>query len=312
MRKFCKRFLGFLFCFLIVFTAFLRFVPDRFAPSYQRAIVRQYDHYKSIKDEQKIVFIGYSTMCFGLDQEYMEELTGRKVAILANQVSVGYPIFMEMSKAYVKPGDVVVVEVNDWPYWDVGIDMMLTGIGKRVDLYQYIPEELRLEAAKRFPTVVKKNIEYFLNREGSMQGPYSLEAFDENGNYTFYRDECILSDPYEGESEWTDYRDTELDDDMIAEMADYVSYMEQQGVTVYFTISPVCKDVITPESRDAKTMDARDEAYQKVLVAPLISHTKDYVFEREYMWDAHPNTDGQKKRTELLYQDLLNATNGEL
>jgi hypothetical protein len=62
--------------------------------------------------------------------------------------------------------------------------------------------------------------------------------------------------------------------------------------------------LLTKESRNEAIMDARDEAYQKVLEAPLISQTRNYVFTREYIWDAHNNTKGQLERTERLYHDL--------
>jgi hypothetical protein len=279
-------------------------MPDKFATSYQRGLVRQYDYLRSVADDEKIVFLGYSTMCYGLDMDRMEELTGKRTVILANQVSVGYPLYVEMSKEYLNPGDTVVMEVYDYDYWEVGIDNMLTGIGKRVDMYRFIPRKMRMQVVERFPAVVKKNLEYILNRHGGFSGPYSTEGFDERGNYVFYRDDCILSDPYEGESGWTNFADMELPTDTVKELNAYATWCKEHDVTLYFTVPPVCEDLLTKESRNEAIMDARDEAYQKVLEAPLISQTRNYVFTREYIWDAHNNTKGQLERTERLYHDL--------
>lgn len=308
MKKVIIRFVGFLLCFTIGTTCLLRFMPDKFATSYQRGLVRQYDYLRSVADDEKIVFLGYSTMCFGLDMDRMEELSGKRTVILANQVSVGYPLLVEMSKEYLHPGDIVVMEVYDYDYWDVGVDNMLTGIGKRVELYRFIPKQMRMEVAARFPAVVKKNLEYILNRHGGFGGPYSAEGFDGRGNYVFYRDECVLSNPYEGESGWTDYTDTELPEDTVEALNAYATWCKEHDVTLYFTIPPVCEDVVKAGTGDEATMDARDAAYQRVLDAPLISRSKDYVFSRKYMWDAHNNTKGQLERTERLYQDINRAS----
>ncbi len=248
MKKLIIRYTGFVLCLIVVFAVLIRLVPDRFYTSYQRAVVNQHDYLRSIKDEEKIICVGNSSLVMGLDIDKLSELTGKKTAVLGNQISFGYPVFIEICKEYMKAGDTVIIEITDLDYWDVGMDMNLTGMGRRYDLYRFIPARLRGEALKRFPPVLLKNIEYVLNRTPIADGPYSMKGFDERGNYVYPREDCVLSDPYQGEGTWTDFSDCELDPELIDALNEFIEECEEKGVTVYLTHKPFCRDVIIPET----------------------------------------------------------------
>ena len=297
-------FIGFvLFCALLI-----GLIPDQFSSSYQRALVKQYDYYTSMKNNKnKIVFVGNSSLYFGLNLDEMENLTGRPCCILGNHAGYGMTYPIEMSKANLREGDTVVIElVNNAPY-ECGSDLLLTGIGKRYDLYQYFVGDMRRQILRAYPSYLKKNFEYWLSGGYKATGAYSSESYDKRGSAIYNRPVCIIPEPYTDEVaktySWCRYDDYPFNKEFISYINDYVAYCKKRNVKVYFTLQCYLDEAV--KSTEAN-MDLRDKTLSEQLHAPLISRTKDYIFPRKYIYDfiAHCNTNGAKVRTKLLYHDL--------
>ena len=60
---------------------------------------------------------------------------------------------------------------------------------------------------------------------------------------------------------------------------------------------------------DPSELDKLKETEQKLIGIPFISDPQDYLFPKELILDAlyHCNSEGEKKRTELLIKDLERA-----
>lgn len=307
MKRKSVRYISFFLIFIILFLCLICSVPDEFSTSYQRAIVRQYDYFKDIK-ENKIVFIGGSCLAFGLDLDLMEELTGMPCALLGNHFSDGVLLQLEMAKSNLIPGDTVVIELMSYSTYSSESALLLSALGKRYDLHRFYPKEMLLPILEGYPAYFMKNLTYWRGWGYDPGEPYCLASFDYRGNMILERNECEIPELYSAEVGdkygWADYyaflRD--IEQDFIDRLNSFSEYCAENGVSVYYTIPCYYEEAVNSE----ELMDPYNDELQRRLNAPLISRSKDYVFPREYIYDgiAHCTNTGAKKRTELLYRDL--------
>ena len=88
-------------------------IPDPYGDCYEKALVYQYDYYRSLRGG-KIVLIGGSSLSFGLDLDLFEELTGRPCAILGNHTGYGLSYHIEMSKSNLQTSSFWSFSTNKW------------------------------------------------------------------------------------------------------------------------------------------------------------------------------------------------------
>lgn len=306
MKKIVFRLLKFLalgIVFSVLATSILLWsVPDVYSNAYQRAIVSQYNYYKELKGN-KIVFIGNSSLSFGLDLNLMEELTGRPCSILGNHAGMDQKYFLEMSKKNLNAGDVVVIE---YAGRGTGTQLLLTGIGKNYEMYQFFNGEWG-EVLKGLPEYLQKSLSYTISNSGyHASGSYSMDSYDNRGNMSVYRGECEIPFPYTDEVaktySWKTYT-TEFDPESIDILNQYIDYCESMGVHVYITQQNYLDEAVKSSEEE---IVKSDQTLSQLLHAPLISDSRDYIFSREYTYNAiaHCNTLGAQKRTRLLFHDL--------
>lgn len=307
MKKNLIRFVGFfagLSVFLAATLGIVTFaVPDQFASSYQRALVYQYDYYKTL-GQNKVVFIGNSSLSFGFDLDLMEERTGRPCAILGNHAGLGLPYLLNMSKSNLQQGDIVVIEYSNAD--TIGSELLLTGLGNRLDMYRFINPQDWDDIVRSYGTYFTKKLNYWQTGGYHAEGAYSADAYDKRGNMSIYRGECTIPYPFTDEVardySWMNFY-TDYDLDFIRVLNQYVASCKSIGAEVYFTRNCYLDESV--KSTEEEIL-ASDRALAELLDAPLMSNTLDYIFGREYMYDRiqHCNTAGARKRTEQLFQDL--------
>lgn len=300
--------------FIIGFCAFVlvacMLLPDPYGKSYQRGLSRQYDYYSSLEDN-KMVFLGSSSLSFGFDLDTMEELTGKPCAILGNHFGYGMAYLMEMSKSNLKPGDIVVVEIPDHQIDTCAEDLLLSGIGHNYEMYRFFIPETWAQVISYYPSYIKKALMYDLNGgyDPGDDGAYSINSFDERGNMIYERPECVIPVPYDERAlDYTHIRfsGTPYQAEYVEFVNNYISYCEDMGVAVYITLPCYFSEAIVSSEEDIL---AFEEMLKEQFNAPLISKVSDYIFDRDRLYDnaMHCNTEGAKYRTELIYNDLIKA-----
>ncbi len=287
-------------CFLAVFIILYSILSVEFKDSYQRVLVRQYD-YLNAQTENKIIFIGTSTLAFGFDMDTMSAHTGKPSVLLGGHIGYGSPFLIEMSKSNLKEGDIVVIELYDQRMNEGATELLLTGIGTRFDMLHCFVPELRQDALLAAPGVLRKEINHLIEGDVGFKGVFVGSSMDERGNMTVLREGCLLTDPYDGSNGWALFEPKPLDSDFADYLNEYTALCEEKGVKVYYTVQHTFKDMVAATEEQ---MDERDAIWQEQLDAPIISRSKDYVLDRKYIWDGHCNSLGQIYRTELIYKDL--------
>lgn len=299
--------------FIIGFCAFVLvaclLLPDPYGKSYQRGLSRQYEYYSSLEDN-KMVFLGSSSLSFGFDLDTMEELSGKPCAILGNHFGYGMPYLIEMSKSNLKPGDIVVIEIPDHKIDTCAEDLLLSGIGHNYEMYRFFVPETWGQVISYYPSYLKKVLMYDLN--GGYDpgiGPYCMDSFDERGNYIYDRPECEIPVPYDENALdyiLVNFSGKPYQPEYVEFVNDYIAYCEAMDVAVYITLPCYFWEAVASTEED---MQAFEEMLREQFDAPLISKQADYIFDRDLLFDnpMHCNTEGAKYRTELIYKDLVNA-----
>lgn len=307
MKKVVKAIL-FVLILAVLFASVVILIPDQFGESYQRAIVRQYNWLKSL-EENKIVFIGSSSLAFGFDLELMEELTQMPCVMLGNHYGDGLCFQMEMSKENLKPGDTVVIEYMNYNMDSGEGELLLTAAGKNYGMYRFITKTMRAAVAKAYPAYIRKSFDYWRNGGYHPELPYRIDAFDERGNMIYDRPDCWIPDPYTEElqaiyheADFYAYKKN-MDQVFIQYLNDYVQYCEEAGVKVYFTVPAFYDKAIDCQPENIVEFQ---NYLSDALDAPLISDYNDYIFSRDYIFDTinHCNTAGAERRTRQLYEDI--------
>jgi len=300
------RLLLFMVICIVLSIGLIYLIPDQYTHSYQRALIRQYDYYRSLdNDENRIIVVGYSSLSFGFDLDLMKELTGRPCVVMGNHSGYGGTFCLQLIKDNLKQGDIVVIEAKNSPIDEVGGELLLTSIGKRFELYKCFIPEIRLTMAKAFPSYIRKSIERMLDGGQQETGPYSIDAYDEHGNMTFPRSGLVMTREYiDNFNEIvSDYQFFTMNDSYVSYLQDYVDYCNAKGVKVYF----VTMVSLTSEGKMTKEgMERDDRSWADSLPAPYISHREDYIYPVEDFYNApnHLNDIGVEKRTRQIYEDL--------
>lgn len=305
------KFTSFFLILFFVWGTLMYAIPDPYGKAYQRALGVQYDYYQSI-DENKVVAIGGSSLSFGLNLDQMEEILGKPCVILGNYYEYGLTYVMEMSKSNLKPGDIVVVEYSSQSANMCDAQLILSGIGKRYEMYQYFFPRLIGALIKELPAFSQKTVKYW--SEGGFQTydvAYSLEAYDGRGNMVLAREECSVPNPYPFNESFPeiDLIDGEFilslkNDGFIKYLNEYTQWCKERGIQVLVTVPCFLDEAVTSTAED---MEYFDSALSSQFDAPYISSIQDYIFEREYMYNtvAHCNTAGAERRTQQLCNDIL-------
>jgi len=307
-----KRYIKFIFIIILVacmtlgglFYGIVCCGTGYFYPSYQSVIL---DKYRILMEtnEPKIVLVGGSSLAFGLDQRRLAEATGYKVANLGLHAGFGNLFISELSKANINEGDIVLLGYeHEWQTEDgfntIGTDLVMSGIDGDIEMYKYIP-------VRKWPSVFGYLLTYAdkkCNYEPEY-GQYSRVVFDENDFQMINLREGELIYDFNRFS-GIDISNVTISDKSIKYLKKYKEFVESKGASVYFIAPPmVVGSLRCSESEFTRLKKLEEEQ----IGIPYISNPVDYIFDSEYMNDSmwHCNTKGEKLRTEMLINDLVNA-----
>ena len=88
---------------------FIAFISEpEFENHYANALGEKMDRLMEIK-EDKIVIVGGSSVAFGYDSEIIEEYTGMPVVNFGMYAALGTKLMLDLSRAGIKKGDIVIV-----------------------------------------------------------------------------------------------------------------------------------------------------------------------------------------------------------
>lgn len=264
-------------------------------------------------DEPKIVFVGGSSLAFGLDSDMVKEelpFTPVNMGLYAN---LGTKIMLDLSSSNINEGDIIVIapEMNSQTlslYFNGETTMqaldgspeMLKSIGS--DDYTSLVGELWNFATRKLSYTVS-------GERPENTGAYKKEHFNKYGDNDFDRPYNVMTTVQK--SITLDFRYDKNDgvtteyELFIDYLNDFVDDARDKGATVYFSFPPMNSAAMS----NYNTKENITEFYNNLarsLHCRIISNINDYIMDEGYFFDSefHLNNDGVVVRTVKLIDDI--------
>lgn len=304
------KFYKYVFCTLFLSTLIFVFIVHGiiyepkgiYSDSYQSVIQ---DKFRILitTDDPKIIIVGGSNCAFGINQKMIEDASGYKVVNMGLHAGFGHMFYSELAKANVNKGDIVLLAYEyDWPYGNafetVDPELVMSAIDNDISMYKYLPSKYLFTIFKGIiPYASKKN-----NVKYETEGVYSRAAFDP---VTFQlraqRDDVYAFNPEV--SNKLDISQIEISSESIAYLSDFKKFVENSGAKIYFIPVPVAREGVASCEEDFIKLMNEEES---LIGIKYIGNPVEYLFASEYMFDSkyHCNSRGEKKRTEILIEDM--------
>lgn len=303
LAKICIFFSIFIISVIIVFGFHYCVIGNQREGSYSAAIVDKVNRLNSI-DEPKIILVGDSNVCFGMNSEKLEEALGMPVVNMGLHGALGNAFHEEMAKAGIKEGDIVIVCHSNYNDNDNIINSLVAWdtIEMNSNLWYCIRPKDIPGMIKAYPAYLKTSIIYWSipghDYVGDATTSYERRSFNEFGDIVIRGDSRYAFD-YGG------CPVPEISDKCIDRLNRYNEYINARGATLLIAGYPIGSGEYTPES---ERFNEFEEQLRSRLDCEVISHFTDYFIPYEYFYDTnlHLLDEGVEMRTNQLLVDIQN------
>jgi hypothetical protein len=312
MKKFIGKVLLFLLVFIISALVLVAcdyyLIGNQYLGNYQAALIDKVERLQGI-DEPKIILIGNSNVCFGINSEMIEEEFNMPVVDMGLHGGLGNAFHENMVKLGVSEGDIVIISHSSYFDDDTISDPDLAWI--TVELHKELWGVIRLKdmltMLRAYPTYLKNAYNLKKTGENGNIAPdetcYSRSAFNKYGD--IYR---RFSDTYEFTE--TSVGVPAINDICIERINKLNRYINKQGATLLIAGYPIGYGEYTP---DKSEFDEFENELREKVDCDVISHFTDYFipYDLFYNTNLHLTEEGAEIRTTQLITDLRNWMNGK-
>ncbi len=305
----------FLIIFLIPFLTIastLFILPSVYEDTFVGELSAKYDRLTETEDK-KIVFVGGSSLAFGLDCDLVKEELDIEPVNLGLYANLGTKIMLDLARANINEGDIIVIapEMNSQTlslYFNA--ETTLQALDGRMDMLAYIDSEDYTSLLGESWNFTGKKLSYLTSdKRPENTGAYKKENFNEYGDNDYDRPYNIMNSI--SKSITLDFR-YDKDDDSVTEYEkfidytnDYIRYATNKGATVYFSFPPMNESALA----DNVSRDFIYDFYTNLrssLNCRIISNIEDYIMNEGYFYDSefHLNNSGVTARTITLIDDI--------
>lgn len=312
MKKTKKLLLKILIFVLILVVPFLTFfiVVEKLPRQYDNTYLAELeDKYRLLceTDERKIVFVGGSSLPFGLRSDLIEqELPDYRVVNFGLYATLGTKLMMDLAKANVNQGDIIVLSPE---------------LAAQTYSLYFNPEAV-MQAFDGFTFRYKlldagDNLSLFYNyykfafdkisrhHKGDAPDPigiYRHDSFNEYGDIFVDRPNNIMNNGVDSTMSIV-MNETLLDEEFIDYVNDFCSFVRKKKAKIYFNFSP-CNELAIATSQGKR------QEFQRILSdrleCDLLTDIEDCIIDYGYFYDTnfHLNSSGAIYYTNLMVNNL--------
>ncbi len=289
---------------VIVIALFYKYVPEQYETNYVRAMTDKYNRLISV-DEPKIVLIGDSNLAFGVDSEYIQNMTGMPVVNMGLHGGLGNSVQTEIAMSNVRNGDIYVLVYSDFAQ-DKDIyqkDLTLVMLGHNKELWDRLSIKQKMELIPAIPDYIFSSMSLYIRGRGNEEieealSDYSRAGFNESGDNTIRIAENQLVDYTEFESKVSD-----ISDMMVKRIKYWQAYCNDRGAEVVIAAYPIMN---TTDMDSAQSYREFVDRLKELTGCKVISDYSEYIMDTDMFYDTilHLNEEGVRYRTELLTKDI--------
>ena len=273
---------------------------------FNASIVDKYERLESI-DEPKIVFVGGSSLPFGLRSDLIEKELDKKVVDFGVYASLGTKAMLEFTYDNLYENDILVIapELNEQTYsMYFNAHIMWESINeKRSMIFDLSYDEMKLMGFNYLNFLYNKL--FVASEEFSTDQVYSRTNFNEYGDLVYERDSNIMPGGYDKSMPIT--LSNLMNDEFFDYLSSFISKLKSKGVTVYFTFSPSNILAIDFTDDEYNTFQSYLKSH---LDCQVISSIKEMTYDSAYFYNTnfHLNNKGAILHTVTV----INALKKEL
>lgn len=246
MKKSWIRFIAFFLVFalpIIAVGSIVFLTPSRFDETFLGEFENKVDRLYETKGE-KIVFIGGSSLAFGLDAKLLSETLGKPVINFGLYATLGTKVMMDYAKGAIGEGDIIVIapEMNaqTWSLY-FNAEAMWQALDGNFDDFRHLSKDDYSAMLGGFWKFASSKAKYFtqdINIDG--MGIYRASAFDDYGFIRNHRDKDYNTMVGGANPDMVIDFSTDI---ISAEFIDYVNeftaYAKKKGAKVYLGSCPM-------------------------------------------------------------------------
>lgn len=292
------------FASIIIYT---ESTPNVYQDSFLAEINDKYSLLKKT-DSKKIVFIGGSSLPFGINSKLIEEsFPDYKVVDFGLYATLGTKFMLDISRNEINKDDIVIIspELNPQTY---SLYFNPKAVLKATDGFSKITHQLKikdkLSLLYNYFDFAKEKYE---EKPVEIAGIYRHDSFNEYGDIKVERKNNIL--PYGFDPNQTIKTDSSLLNEEFFEYVNkYIKKMNKKDAKCLFNFSP-CNNMGTLSSSETRT--AFSDKLRSKINCEFLLDINDCVMDYRYFYDTnyHLNTAGSLFYTRLLINALRNVLN---
>ena len=286
--------------------------PAQFGESYYGELSVLYKNLKNT-GQKKIVLIGNSAFAFGARTDLLEaEFEDYKVVLFGLYGAVGTKTMLDLSKNYVKEGDIVIIAPELYAQ-SCSLYFSASDTWRAADgdfgILSDLPANTIGKMLCAFPGYVAEKYAYLTGaRTADANAPYARSAFEDEtgknaGYMTFDRPNNIMAGGYDA-ANLPVLGSEVFGDGFIGYLNEYAAQIKKTGATVYFGFTPL-NDLSLGENAQEKT-DALYDFLRGELDFEVLGHPAKYQMDYRLFYDSnfHVNSAGAVYYTDALAEDL--------
>ena len=310
MKRLLKYVLICLVAALIPFAAFIAVgesVNNNYENVFTASLVDKYERLCAVEGK-KIVFVGGSSLPFGLKCELIESELNMKAVDMGVYAALGTKAVMEVSLKGISAGDVVVLapELNAQTYsLYFNADAMWEAVDTKREIITLLDYDEKVDMAYNYFDHLYDRIRISGDAGVSDGELYARSSFDEYGDIDYVRRSNIMAGGYDKSQPIT--LDI-FDERFISYVNEYVKKVQNIGAKVYFTFSPTNALAAEFSYEEAKNFewDLEDS-----LICGILGGVDEFTYEPQYFYNTnyHLNDRGALLHTANLIR-LLKAEMG--
>ncbi len=311
MKKSWIRFIAFLLIFAlpILSVGVVAFAtPARFESSFLGEFDDKVDRLYETEGE-KIVFIGGSSLAFGLDAELLSETLGKPVINFGLYATLGTKVMLNYAKDAIDEGDIIVIapEMNaqTWSNY-FNAEAMWQALDGHFDFLRYLDsEDIPAMLGGLWKFAASKTLQYTADIS-SLTGIYTASSFDEYGFIRYNRDKdynTMVGGVDAGMS--IDFDTAMISAEFVECVNEFTAHARKKGAEVYLSFCPM-NELALPMDITLETLENYVEFLNENFDCKILGDPNNMIYRSGYFFDSnfHLNSAGAVLHTRQLAVDL--------
>jgi hypothetical protein len=264
--------------------------------------------------QPRIIFVGDSSLAFGLDSAMVRKATGYNVVNMGLHGGLGLIYIMDELKPYLKKDDIVVFALDYTHYIGLG-----TGDNTLIEVTIVMPWIIKYYSRENYMPFINNIPVTFQRRLSGLLSPSKEGPGHRRSGFNEYGDNIghigLKSDAFKGmdfiakyvpqarQLNMTRFLPGRVNDIIVTYMNRFSAYWEPRGVKIYLAYSPLMEN---DRPKQEKTLQSLDKDIRARIKMKVIGSPLTYIYPQKYFYDNefHLNGEGRELRSEQLLKDM--------